>query len=488
MSGQPKSLLFVEDNSVLRNQLAWSFPEYAVATADGRVSGLAAFQRESAAVAVIDLGLPPDAHGSSEGLALLEELRDANSRAKIIVLTGNENRAVALRAIELGAYDFCSKPMDIDMLRAIIQRAFHLYEIEEELRQTPSKPIASLVPGLITASPVMQQICELIPKIASTDISVMLIGESGTGKEVLARAIHNLSTRRAGPFIAINCAAIPENLLESELFGYERGAFTGAERQSIGRIQYAHKGTLLLDEIGDVPFALQVKLLRFLQERVIERVGGRSSIPVDLRVICATHRNLPELMLEHKFRDDLYFRLNEFPVRIPPLRERFGDAILLAQFFLADFSATYGRQVKGFAPEAHAALNDHDWPGNVRELQNRIKRAIVVADGDLITSEDLELSGIRHRKQTVSDAVRAGDGQPTLKKVRSTADHQALLAALAQANGNITQAAKILGVSRPTLYDLMRIHNVRGSGTVERDDDAQATSDLSSPNVTGPAR
>jgi two-component system NtrC family response regulator len=458
MSSAVDKLIFVEDDAGLRRQLAWSFTEYEVETAESRATGMQLLRQFKPAVAVIDLGLPPDAQGATEGLALLEEIRTEQPDTKVIVLTGSEDRSHALRAIELGAFDFCGKPMDVDVLRTIIQRALHLARLEGELRRT-TKASSGPLKGIVTGAPAMLEICRLVEKIAASDISVMLTGESGTGKEVFARAIHDLSSRRDGPFVAINCGAIPENLLESELFGHEKGSFTGAVKQSIGKFELANKGTLLLDEIGDVPLPLQVKMLRFLQERVIERVGGRQLIPVDVRVICATHRNVPELISEQRFREDLYYRLNEFSLKIPALRERPGDAVLLAHFFLNEYNAEQRRNLKGFTAGARAALAAHNWPGNVRELQNRVRRAVVIADGDLITAENLELG----EGAPGGDAEAAGGDlrMLTLKEIRQNADRKALEEVLAQVNGNVSQAAKVLGISRPTLYDLMRLHKVK---------------------------
>lgn len=459
MNVAPDKLLFVEDDSGLRRQLAWSFSDYDVQTGESRSSGLELLKQFKPAVAVIDLGLPPDAQGATEGLALLESIRMEEPDTKVIVLTGSEDRSHALRAIELGAFDFCSKPMDIDVLRTIVQRALHLARLEGELRRT-SKASSAPLKGVVTGAPIMLDICRLIERIAANEISVMLSGESGTGKEVFARAIHDLSSRRDGPFVAINCGAIPENLLESELFGHEKGSFTGAVKQSIGKFELANKGTLLLDEIGDVPLPLQVKLLRFLQERVIERIGGRQLIPVDVRIICATHRNVPELIAEQRFREDLYYRLNEFSIKIPAVRERPGDAVLLAHYFLNEYNAAQRRNLKGFTSSARSALAAHNWPGNVRELQNRIRRAVVIADGDLITAENLELG----EGLAIGGDADLPDGDQrllTLKEIRQNADRKALEEVLAQVNGNVSQAAKILGISRPTLYDLMRLHKVK---------------------------
>lgn len=459
MSSAAEKLLFVEDDSGLRRQLAWSFTEYEVQTAENRAAGLQILRQFKPAVAVIDLGLPPDSQGATEGLALLEAIRTEEPDTKVIVLTGNEDRSHALRAIELGAFDFCSKPMDVDILRTIIQRALHLSRLEAELRRT-AKATPSPLKGIVTGAAVMLDICRLVERIAVNDISVMLTGESGTGKEVFARAIHDLSPRHDGPFVAINCGAIPENLLESELFGHEKGSFTGAVKQSIGKFELANKGTLLLDEIGDVPLPLQVKMLRFLQERVIERVGGRQLIPVDVRIICATHRNVPELISEQRFREDLYYRLNEFSLKIPALRERAGDAVLLAHYFLNEYNAVQRRALKGFTASARAALAAHNWPGNVRELQNRVRRAVVIADGDLITAENLELvEGAAGDAEMVDGDQRTST--LTLKEIRQNADRKALEEVLAQVNGNVSQAAKILGISRPTLYDLVRLHRIK---------------------------
>jgi two-component system NtrC family response regulator len=366
-----------------------------------------------------------------------------------------------MRCISLGAYDFCSKPVQVETLRLIIQRAHHLWQIEEELRIANSGAGASPLKEVITGSPAMLEVCRLVEKIAPAGVTVMLLGESGTGKEVLARAIHDLSTRVGKPFVAINCAAIPENLLETELFGHEKGSFTGASQQRLGKLELANHGTLLLDEIGDIPLPLQVKLLRFLQERVIERVGGRQIIPVDVRIICATHRDIPELLREQKFREDLFYRLNEFTIDIPPLRDRQGDPVLLSHYFLNQFSSTYNRRLGGFTTEALAALASHPWPGNIRELQNRVKRAIFLADGDLITAENLELKVIAP-PPAADFGLLADSGEPqTLKDIRNAADRRAIEFALSRVNGNISQAAKTLGISRPTLYDLIKVHSIK---------------------------
>ena len=453
MADDPQKLMFVEDDPGLRRQLGWSFSDYEVLLAGDRPSALEILRRDNPPVAVIDLGLPPDTQGVTEGLTLLEGIRAEAPRTKVIVMTGNEDRGNALRAIELGAYDFCAKPMDVDMLKLIIGRAHHLRQIEEELHQSRTASDDTAVQGVITTSQEMLAICRVVRKVAPTDVTVLLNGDSGTGKEVLAQALHVLSPRAAKAFVAINCGAIPENLLESELFGHEKGSFTGAVKQTLGKVEMANGGTLFLDEIGDVPLPLQVKLLRFLQERVIERIGGRQTIPVDVRIVCATNQNLEELIQQGRFRGDLFYRLNEFLIKIPALRERRGDPLVLAHFFLNSFNAQFRRQVKGFSAEAKAALGDHAWPGNVRELQSRMKRAILVADGDLITPAELELGAAPDRARPPR--------LMTLKEARTQAERQALLDVFTQVEGNVSQAAKILGISRPTLYDLLRQHNVK---------------------------
>jgi two-component system NtrC family response regulator len=456
VSGERQKLLFVEDDAGLQRQLRWSFADFAVFTAADRASAMAAIEEHEPPVVVLDLGLPPDVSGASEGLAALEAIRTRWPRMKVIILTGNEDRAHALSAVRLGAYDYCSKPIDIDLLRIIVGRALHLWELEQELWKATHDAAATPLPDLITASPAMLQICQRVERVAGTDITVLLLGESGTGKEVVARALHDLSPRASRPFVAINCGAIPENLLESELFGHEKGSFTGAVKQTIGKVELAQGGTIFLDEISDVPLALQVKLLRFLQERVIERVGGRQSIRIDVRVVCASNRDLAEMIREGKFREDLFYRLNELIIRLPPLRERGGDALLVAQYFLTRFSQQYGRPIRGLGPDAKAAIGSYRWPGNIRELQSQIRRAVLMTDSDLISAADFDLPG------AASPSKSCSGGPPvSLKMVRRTAERQALVDALCSVNGNISHAARLLGVSRPTVYELMRIHGVR---------------------------
>ena len=421
-------------------------------TASDRESALLQFRRHQPAVVTMDLGLPPDPDSVSEGFKLLEQMLDIDPLAKVIVLTGQNDQANALRAVALGAYDFLAKPFDPDVLGLTIDRAWRLAELQAENRRLQALRQPDAMAGLITRDPEMLRISRTIERVASSDASVLLLGDSGTGKEVLAQGLHAAS-KRAGRFIAINCAAIPENLHESELFGYEKGAFTGAAKTTPGKIETAHNGTLMLDEIGDLPHSLQAKLLRFLQERTIERLGGRQEIPVDVRVVCATHQDLKTLIKENRFREDLYYRLAEIVVNIPPLRARNGDAALLAHAFLRRFATDQRRAGLNFTDEAVRAIELHPWPGNVRELLNCLKRATIMADGERITCDDL---GLPPPPVGDADRVTAEHSDLDLRTVRETAERQAIVAALSRANGNIVRASEILGVSRPTLYDLMK--------------------------------
>ncbi len=442
-----EKLLIVEDDPGLRSQLRWCFDRYEVVTAEDRNSALSQLRRHEPMVVLQDLGLPPDPDGISEGMRTLSEILSIAPHTKVIVVTGNGDESSAVKAVGLGAYDFYQKPVDTDMLNLIAARAFHIAELERQNRallRTEKSPLD----GLVTGSQAMLKICRLVEKVAVSRASILLLGETGTGKEVLARAIHGLSDHSNGPFVAINCAAIPENLLESELFGYEKGAFTGAHKQTKGKIELADKGTLFLDEIGDMPIALQSKLLRFLQERVMERVGGRAEIDVDVRVICATHQDLKERIRQGQFREDLFYRIAEVSVDIPPLRDRDGDAVLLARAILERAAERHGSRVRGFTEEALEAIRAHKWPGNVRELENVINRAVIVADSPMLDCDDLGL-----------DPAAGGDVKTlNLRQVREEAEYKALTTALAHAEGNISRAAAVLGVSRPTLYDLMRRH------------------------------
>lgn len=452
MSEKLTTLLIVEDDPGLQSQLRWSFEGFNVVVAGYREAALAEIKRHQPPVVTLDLGLPPDADGATEGLSTLEQILEQAPDTKVIVVSGNEDRENAVRAVGLGAYDFYQKPIDPDILRLIVERAFHVYILEQENRRLAAK-VHSPLAGLIASSPQMLKICRTVEKVAPTDATTLLLGESGTGKEVIARGLHDLSPRAGKNFIAINCAAIPDNLLESELFGYEKGAFTGAGKQTKGKIEYADGGTLFLDEVGDLPMSLQVKLLRFLQERIIERLGGRQEIPVDVRVVCATHRDLPAQVQAGTFREDLYYRISEITIRIPPLREREGDALLLARTFLDRYSEQHKRNLKGFTREAVAAIEAHPWPGNVRELENKLKRAVIMAESNRISADELELS--------VPDG--AADQPLQLREVRDAAERAAVQRALSLYNGNISQAAEALGVSRPTIYDLMNKFGLKSS-------------------------
>ncbi|MCV2365342.1 PEP-CTERM-box response regulator transcription factor [Paucibacter sp. DJ1R-11] len=440
-------LLIVEDDLSLQKQLKWSLDRFESVLAQDVASAVLQFRRHGPAVVTMDLGLPPDQDSVSEGFKCLEKLLELDPSAKVIVLTGQNDQDNALRAIRMGAYDFLSKPVDPDVLSLTVERAYRLYELQQENRRLQTAQQTGALSGLVTRDAQMQRICRTIEKVASSDVTVLLLGESGTGKEVLAQGLHEAS-KREGRFVAINCAAIPENLLESELFGYEKGAFTGASKTTIGKIETAHGGTLMLDEIGDLPMPLQAKLLRFLQERVIERVGGRKEIPIDVRVIGATHQDLKGQISSGGFREDLYYRLAEIVIDIPALRERQGDAVLLAHTFLRKFSSELRRPGLSLGEDAIRKIEAYLWPGNVRELQNIIKRAAIMADGQQITADDIGIA-----------AAAPADGEEApvldLRTVRERAERQAVVAALARVDGNIVRASELLGVSRPTLYDLM---------------------------------
>jgi two-component system NtrC family response regulator len=451
LPAKPK-LLIVEDDEGLQRQLKWAYEDYEVLTASDRSAAIDLLRSEEPPVVTLDLGLPPDPDGVSEGFATLETILSLKPETKVIVASGHGARESALRAIASGAYDFYQKPVDIDQLGLIVRRAFQLHGIETENRRLESHvgEERRVLGTMITAAPEMTKVARTIERVANTDVSVMLLGASGTGKELLARGLHEASRRSGGQFVAINCAAIPENLLEAELFGYEKGAFTGAIKTTEGKIELAHGGTLFLDEVGDIPLPLQVKLLRFLQERVIERIGGRKTLPVDTRIVCATHQDLPAMIQAGSFREDLYYRLAEIVVRIPSLAERHGDATLLAKHFLHVFSREMNPNVRGFSAGALDAINDWRWPGNVRELENRMKRAVIMADGKLITAEDLDL------------APRGEDALPVnLKAAREETDRRVIRQALARTESNISSAARLLGISRPTLYDLLKQYGLQ---------------------------
>ncbi len=439
-------LLVVEDDPGLQSQIRWCFENYEVLLAHDRQSALEQVKKHKPAVVTLDLGLPPHEDNPSEGFATLEQILELDPNIKIVVVTGQDERENAIKAIGLGAYDFYSKPFEPEIIGLIVNRAFRLLELEDDNQRLQATTInPEPFAGVIGCSPQMQTLCKAVEKVAPSDATVLLLGESGTGKELCAKGLHTLGSNSAGHFVAINCAAIPETLLESELFGYEKGAFTGANKQTIGKIEYADGGTLFLDEMGDLPFALQAKLLRFLQERVVERVGGHAPIPVNVRVVCATHQNLRERIENGEFREDLFYRISEIPLEIPPLRNREGDVIILARFFFDKFNQDHNRKLRGFTKDALSAMESYSWPGNVRELQNRIKRAVIMTDGKQISASDLELD------RTASETMNFD-----LRDIREKVERQAILRALSHANGKVAPAAELLGVSRPTLYDLIK--------------------------------
>jgi two-component system NtrC family response regulator len=450
MADEKPRLLIVEDDLGLQRQLKWCFDEYEVLMAASREEALTMARRFEPAVVLQDLGLPPDAEGVTEGMQTLREILSLAPQTKVIVVTGNADRDNAVRAVSLGAYDFYQKPVDTDVLRLLVGRAFHIHALEEQNRALREAQLTSPMEGFIATDDAMFKVCRMIEKVAPTDASVLILGESGTGKELVARALHSQSGRKGARFVAINCAAIPEQLLESELFGYEKGAFTGATKTTLGKIETASGGTLFLDEIGDMPLALQAKLLRFLQDRVIERVGGRQEIPVDVRIVCATNRDLQQFIVEQKFRQDLYFRIGEVTINVPPLRERVGGATVLAHAMLRKFSNVGGRPKRGFTEEATAALEAYSWPGNVRELENRVKTAMIMAETPMLSAEDLGL------KEGAESALLFN-----LKEVRTRAERQAIRQAMSITEGNVSKSAELLGVSRPTLYDLMEKYGIR---------------------------
>jgi two-component system, NtrC family, response regulator len=440
---KPK-LLIVEDDPGLQRQLKWAFDDFEVIVADSRQGAIAGLRRHEPPVVLQDLGLPPDPEGVSEGFTTLREILKLAPHTKVIVVTGQLDRDNAVKAVGQGAYDFYQKPVDMDVLRLIVQRAYQIHDLEAKNRALVSEQARMPLAGVIAMSESMMRVCRMIEKVAPTNATALLLGESGTGKELLAQALHALSPRAGQSFVAINCAAIPDTLLESELFGYEKGAFTGAVRQTPGKFELADAGTLFLDEIGDMPLPLQAKLLRFLQDRVIERIGGRERIAVDVRIVCATNKDLPVLIERNDFRQDLFYRISEVTVRIPPLRERPGDAVVIAQAVMERRGREHGRALRGFAPDALKAIQAYPWPGNIRELENRINGAVIMAEGKYIGADDLGLPADSPDLEWLN-----------LRSARQRAESDAIRQALAVASGNLSKAAELLGITRPTLYDLL---------------------------------
>ena len=444
-----EKLLIVDDDPGIQKQLKWSFADYEVVLASGRESAITAVRRHEPKVVTLDLGLPPDPTNASEGLAALKEILEIAPFTKVIVITGNDDRAHALKAIEMGAYDFYQKPVDSEIINTIVSRAYSVARIEAENRAL--KLVNGAESGIIGSSEAIGRLKQMVQRIAPTNITALLLGESGTGKEVTAKAVHQLSDRKKKPFIAINCASIPETLLESELFGYEKGAFTGAHKTTKGKIECAEGGTLFLDEIGDMPYNLQAKLLRFLQEKIIERLGGRQEIPVDVRVVCATNQNLEEMVKERTFREDLFYRVSEITLNIPPLREREEDVFILAQFFLQQYAVEYKRNVKTFSEDGLSAIKAYRWPGNIRELQNKIKSSVIMTTGTQVTAFDLGFFDHENNDYELS---------LNLRTVRELAETLAIQKAYALSEGNMSKAADLLGITRPTLYSLIEKYSL----------------------------
>lgn len=443
MNGTHKALLVVEDDPGLQSQMRWCFDDYEVAISGDRTDAINQFRRHQPGVVLLDLGLPPDPGGVTEGLGTLTQILAMAPTTKIIIVTGDNDRANAVKAIGLGAYDFYQKPVDPETLALVVDRAYRVNTLEQENQQLLSAQHTMPLEGIIGSSPQLLDVCQTIEKIAPSDITTLLLGASGTGKELFAQALHNLSPRADEKIVAINCAAIPDNLLESELFGYEKGAFTGATKQTPGKIELANGGTLFLDEIGDLPFELQAKLLRFLQERVIERVGGRVEIPVDVRIICATHQDLKQHIEEGRFREDLYYRISEISIDIPPLKNREGDPLILAKAFLDRFNHEFNKGIRGFDKNAISAIENYEWPGNVREIESKLKRAVIMTEGNQISLDDLQLT------QPNEEALPLN-----LKLVREDAERKAIQRALCHTDNNVSETAKALGITRPTLYSL----------------------------------
>ena len=464
---KPK-LLVVDDDEDIRTQMKWALAQdYEVLEAGDRASALQTLDNDKPALIALDLGLPPRAQDVEEGFLLLEEILQKDGGAKVVVITGRDERKNALEAIAKGAYDFFCKPIDIEELKVVLHRAERVFQLEQENREMQRRLSGKSFEGLLGSSPPMQEVFTATRRVATTDVPVLIVGESGTGKELVAQAIHRQSSRKEGPFVVINCGAIPESLLESELFGHEKGAFTGAHVQRKGRFESAHRGTLLLDEIGELSPPLQVKLLRFLQEHRIERVGGRQEIPLDVRVMAATNVDLKKAMAENQFREDLYYRLAVVSIPLPPLRERGEDIVFLARAFLERYASENGKRVASLNQKAVRALKAHNWVGNVRELENRIKRAVIMAAGQQLTPEDLELT-----------SLYAKYDRGRLREAREGLERDMIQRALARHRGNITQCAAELGVSRPTLYELMEKLGIAKEAKTRRKDRQSAAAGL----------
>lgn len=443
MNKSSRKLLIVEDDPGLQSQLKWCFEDFELFIAGDRPGAMRYVQQKKPAVVITDLGLPPDPGGNTEGFALIEEIIALDGEIKIIVVTGREEKANAVKAVGMGAYDFYQKPIDIDTLKFVVERAFRLSALENENLKLVKFQAQALSDGMIGSSPQLVQIMKMVEKVAATSVSILILGETGTGKGMLAKSLHQQSDRSDKKFVTINCTSIPEALLESELFGHEKGAFTGAVSRKIGKIEYAEGGTLFLDEIGDMPLTLQAKILHVLQEKFIVRLGSNQEIPLDIRVICATHQNLEQSISEGLFREDLYYRISEISMVVPPLRERGEDVMLLAHTFLGRFSSHLGRTVNAFSQDAVVALRAYHWPGNIRELENKLKRAVVMCEKQVIRAVDLELGNAGGEFKSI-----------LLSDVRADAETEAIIKTLTNCK-NISEAAKNLGITRPTLYNLI---------------------------------
>lgn len=464
-----EKLLIVDDSTEIRKQLKWGLgKDYRVILAESVDEALKQFDLHTPKVVTLDLGLPPDIDGASEGLRCLQAILSKQPSCKVIVLSGNEDHANALAAVDMGAYDFYHKPIDLAELKIILSRAYHVASLEDENRrlQSATSSGGEGYSGIFGNSPQMQKVFSIIKKVASIDVPILILGESGTGKEMVAQAIHQRGVRKDGNFIAINCGAIPENLLESELFGHEKGAFTGAQSRVQGKVEFADQGTLFLDEIGEMPPLLQVKMLRFLQDKLVQRVGGRDDIPVDTRIIAATNIDINQAMQKGTFREDLYYRLGVITVELPPLRERGDDLPLLANVFLRRFSQEFNIKARGFSAASLKWINEYPWPGNVRELENKIKRAIVMAETPIIEPWDLgfEEKAPTSADDVPTDEIPSGKGFDleglTLKDARHRVEHELIQQVMEKCQGNVQKAAEQLAVSRPTFYDLLKKHGL----------------------------